>query len=272
MSLRATTRALPTMMRVGFASVIAYRAEMIVWVISTTMPFINLALWSAVSRSGAVLSESGKSYEQPDFIAYFLATFVVRQLTGSWASWEMNFDIRSGKLAMRLLRPIHPLWNYAVENLAAIPLRVVVSLPVVAIMAWTVGMGSIPTSLVQWALVLVSFLGGWLITLFVNLAMGSLALHMESSIKVMDVYLSVYFVFSGYIVPVDLFPEGIRAFAQVLPFRYQIGLPTEIFIGRHPFGEALPLLAAQWAWVAVTFGLTWIIWRTGLRRFEAYGG
>ena len=65
-----------------------------------------------------------------DFVAYFLATFIVRQLTGAWVAWEMNFEVRTGTLAMRLLRPIHPMVAYAVENLAAMPLRLVVALPV----------------------------------------------------------------------------------------------------------------------------------------------
>src|SRR2546429_6292019 len=30
----------------------------------------------------------------------------------------------------RLLRPIHPLFGYAIENIAAIPMRVIVSVPV----------------------------------------------------------------------------------------------------------------------------------------------
>ncbi len=272
MSLRATLRAVPTLLRIGFSESIAYRAEMIIWVLSTTMPFINLALWSAVARGGPVVSENGREFSQGDFVAYFLATFIVRQLTGSWASWEMNFEIRSGKLSMRLLRPIHPLWGYAMENIAAIPMRMLVAAPVGVIMVLAVGARSLPHEPLQLLLVGISFLGGWLITLFVNLAIGSLALHMESSLKIMDVWLSVYFVLSGYIVPVELFPAGIRHLTELLPFRYQVGLPTELFVGMHPTAQALPLLAAQWAWVAILFGVTWLTWRTGLRRFAAYGG
>jgi len=128
LSLRNTARAFPTLLRVGFMEAVAYRAEMFVWVLATTMPLVMLALWSTVAREAPI----GR-YGEAQFTAYFLATFIVRQLTGSWVFYDMNFAVRNGTLAMRLLRPVHPLWAYAAEALAAMPLRLLVSLPVATV-------------------------------------------------------------------------------------------------------------------------------------------
>src|SRR6185312_13112060 len=98
MSVRATVRAFPTLLRIGFADAVAYRAEMIVWILATTMPLVMLALWSAVAQNQPI----GR-YGQPQFVAYFLCTFIVRQMASSWAFYEMNFEVRNGTLAMRLL-------------------------------------------------------------------------------------------------------------------------------------------------------------------------
>ena len=92
MSLRSTLRALPTLLRVGFAEAVAYRAEFLVWMLTTTMPLVMLALWTAVARDGAGRRASASR----SFVAYYLATFVVRQLTGAWAAWQMNLEIRAG--------------------------------------------------------------------------------------------------------------------------------------------------------------------------------
>ena len=43
-SIRTTARALPTLFRIGFAEAVAYRAEFFVWILSTTMPLIMLAI------------------------------------------------------------------------------------------------------------------------------------------------------------------------------------------------------------------------------------
>lgn len=273
MSLRNTVRSLPALMRVGFAEAVAYRAELFVWVLATTMPLIMLALWTAVARDAPVTG-GGRNYGQAELTAYFLSTFIVRQLTGSWVAWEISMDVRQGALSMRLLKPVHPLFAYAVGNLAALPMRLVVAIPIAIAMLAAVGHRQLTSDPVLWVLFAFSLLGGWLVTLSINLAIGSLALFLESSAKVMDVYLAAFFVMSGYIVPIALFPAGVRAAADVLPFRYQIGLPVELMTRAYEGQRevALGMLGRQWLYVVALMLVTALVWRRGLRRFEAYGG
>jgi ABC-2 type transport system permease protein len=260
-------RALPALLRVGFLDALAYRAEMLVWVLATTMPLIMLALWVAVAQGEPI-----GGYDEARFIAYFLATFIVRQLTGSWASWQMNMDIRDGTLAMRLLRPVHPLVGYAIENIAALPMRSLVSLPMACILLATVGASHLAHGAAMWALWGASMLGAWLITLLANFAIGALAFHIESSVKVMDAWLALFFVFSGYLLPVSLFPPALAGIVDWLPFRFQIGLPVEIMTGAHSFDAAVSLVVRQWAWAAVFYGIAIVGWNRGVARFAAYGG
>jgi ABC-2 type transport system permease protein len=266
-NLRTTIRALPTLLKVNVLEAIAYRAELLVWVLSTTMPLIMLALWSAVAREAPV----GR-FAQTDFVAYFLATFIVRQLTGAWVAWEMNYEVRQGTLAMRLLRPVHPFVAYATENLAALPLRLIVALPVAAIGLALVGSGKVTQDPLLWAVWCAAMLGGWLITFLANLALGCLALYIDSSEKFMGIWLALFFVFSGYLVPIELFPPTVKILSDWLPFEYQIGFPVQLMTSALGRWEALELLARQWGWVAALFGMTVLLWRGGLRRFAAYGG
>ena len=267
-----TLRALPTIMRVGVSEAVAYRAEMFVWVLATTMPFIMLALWSAVAAVAPVVSNSGRTYSAGLFTAYFLAVFIVRQLISSWASWEINWEVRQGTLAMRLLRPIHPVVSYAAGNLAALPMRSLVTVPVVIIIFLAGVQGAFPTDPKVWALWGVAMIGGWMITFFANIAIGSLSLYMDSSIKVMDLWLAGFFVFSGYLYPLDMFPSFIRVASEWLPFRYQIGVPVELMTGAHGFDEALLLVTRQWMWAAGLGVGAVLLWNNGVKRFQAYGG
>lgn len=267
MSVRSTVRALPTLFRVGFAEMVAYRAEMLVWVLATTMPLIMLALWSTVAKDAPV----GR-FNQQDFVAYFLATFVVRQLTGAWVAWQLSFEVRTGTLAMRLLRPLNPMVSYAVENLAAIPLRLIVALPVAILALVLTGVQRLPKEASLWIIFALSLVGAWLITFLANAAIGTLALWTGSSIKVMDVWLALYMVLSGYLVPVELFPPRLRTVVEVLPFRFQIGFPVELLTGGLGLGHALRLLAGQWLWVGLFLLGVRALWVRGLQRFAAYGG
>jgi ABC-2 type transport system permease protein len=267
MTVRASARAIPTMLRVGFAEAVAYRAEMIVWILSTTMPLVMLALWSAVARDAPI----GR-FGQERFVAYFLAMFIVRQLTGSWMSWLINLEVRQGTLALRLLRPVHPLLSYAMTSLAELPVRSLLAVPLATVAIVVFARGELSRDPLVWAIWALSIAGGWLITLMVNFAIGILALFLESSTKVMDVWLALFFVFSGYMVPVELFPPALRTAIDWMPFRYQLGLPVELMTGLHGRAEALVLLGRQWAMAAALLGVVTLLWRAGLRRFAAYGG
>jgi ABC-2 type transport system permease protein len=153
-------------------------------------------------------------------------------------------------------------------------MRVIVSVPIAVILLMTQGAGAISHSPISWMIVCVALLGAWLLTLLANLIIGALSLFIESSMKVMDVYLAAYFVLSGYLVPVELFPPFVRTLADWLPFRFQIGFPVELITGAYDAspGVAFGLLAREWMLVAALLMLALLVWSRGVRRFSAYGG
>ncbi len=265
--LRRSLRAYPTLLRVGLAEAVAYRAEMIVWMLATTMPLVSLALWSSVAESGPV-----GPFTQRGFVSYFLATLVVRQLTGSWLVWILNQEIRSGTLGSRLLKPIHPLLVYSAENLAAIPLRSLLTLPIAVIAVLAFEPGALPTSPTTWLLWLLSLFGAWLINFFIMALIGSVAFFLESSTAIFDLWMAAFMILSGYLIPLDLFPPAVRALTHALPFRYTLGVPVEIITGTLRGTAMLDALCVQWAYVLGISTAALLVWRAGIKRFSAYGG
>lgn len=260
-------RLLPALARVGLAEAVAYRAELLVWVLATTMPFIMMALWSTVAKEHPI-----GGFTEEGMIQYFLVTFVVRQLTGSWAAWQINLDIKNGTLALRLLRPVHPLVAYAVEQFVSIPLRALVSLPVVAALFFYCGTAFLPKDLSSWVLACLSIVGGFSITLLVNFIIGSVAFFTESSNRILDIWLAGFLLLSGYYIPTSLFPSVVRSVSDWLPFRYQLGFSVELLLGRIGPHEALLLLGRQWLMVLLLWGLCLLAYRRGIARFSAFGG
>src|SRR5258708_3822031 len=192
-------------------------------------------------------------------------------MTGAWVVWELTMEIRQGTFALRLLRPMNPLWQMSAENLAAIPMRGVVALPVIGILLWF-ARGQLSHDPVHWVLLVPALLGAWLLYFLVQAIIGTLALRFESASSLFEAWLGFSNILSGYLIPLDLFPRGVRALSLALPFRFQLSYPIELMLGRWSRGEALELLAAQWAYVAVFFVLTRVAWRSGLRHYAAYGG
>lgn len=266
-ALPRSLRAIPTLFRVGFAGAVAYRSEFLVWILATNMPLVMLALWVQVARE-APLGRFGEK----EFVAYFITTLIVRLLTGSWVVWELNMEVRQGTLGMRLLRPLHPFIAYATDNLAALPIRILLSLPIAGVALFFTGADSIHATWAHWLIAPLAIFGAWAITFCAMLAIGALALLWESALAVFDGWMGAYFVLSGYLMPLELFPPWLRAATWWMPFRYCLAFPVETVTGMVPVKLALEELAVQWAWVAVLLGLALLIWRRGLARYAVYGG
>ncbi len=264
---RRVVRAFPGMFRVGLAAAFAYRSEFLIWVLTTNMPLVMLALWSAVARDAPV----GRFGER-DFAAYFLAALIVRLLTSSWVVWEMNWEIRQGTLSTRLLRPIHPFLSYAIDNLAALPMRMVVALPIAVVALAVVGGGHLARDPVAWLALGPAIAGAWAANFAVMALIGTLGVFIDSSLAVFDAWLALYVVFSGYIVPLELLPAGVHHVARWLPYRYLLSFPVEIVTGQLSRRDLLVALGVQWLYVGLALLLALRLWRAAVARFAAFGG
>lgn len=264
--IRRWIRAYPTLLRIGLSEAIAYRAEFVVWMLTTTLPLVMLALWTAVARDAPF----GR-FDQADFVAYYLAALIVRTLTGSWVVWEMNHEIRTGALSMRLLKPVHPFVAYSAEHLAAIPLRGLLALPIAAIMLAATDGGRLVGDPLLVAALPLAIAGAWCITFLSMIVIGTLGLFVERSLAIFEVWLGLHAVMSGYLVPLELLPGWLQRASEWLPFRYMLGFPVELLIGHLDRAHAARALAIQWAFVAGLALLAARVWKAGVRRFEAYG-
>jgi ABC-2 type transport system permease protein len=259
-------RALPDLARVSIAGVIAYRAEMIIWILSTLMPLVMASLWTAAAASAPIAN-----FSKEGFARYFAVTLVVRQLTSVWLVWELNYEIRQGKLSNKLLKPVHPLLQHAIDMLAAMPFRVIVLLPVLAILfLWWPALWRTP-SLDEAALFGLSVALAWAINFGVQALFATFSFWIDKSDALFGVWFGLWSLCSGYLAPLDVFPAWARDVLRVLPFRGMLGLPVEIWGGFTSTRDAWPEVAVQAAWVVLLWGLVGVTWRRGIVRYGAYG-
>jgi ABC-2 type transport system permease protein len=265
--IRRAIRAYPTLLRIGLSEVVAYRAEFLVWILTTNMPLVMLAIWHAVAADGPV----GR-FDQEQFTAYYLGVQAVRLLTSTWVVWQMSMEIRDGTLSAKLLRPMHPLFAYSAEHLAAVPLRALVISPIIAVLIYTAGDRLALRNPTMLAIFLGSLVGAWLLIFFTMVLLAALAFYIESALGLFELWLGLHAILSGYLIPTEVLPSWIRAATRVLPFRYMLGFPVETLIGLENASTALRELGVQWGYVALFCALGLLAWRQGVRRFAAYGG
>jgi ABC-2 type transport system permease protein len=266
-SLSRTVRAVPTLLRVGVAETVAYRAEFLVWILTTTQPLVMLGLWTSVGREGPF-----QGYTEAGFVAYYLSVLIVRNLTGSWVGWQLSEEIRTGAMSMRLLRPIHPFIAFATSHLAAIPFRTIIALPVAVILLISSGGSTLATDPVQLALIVPSIAMAWLITFAILFGIGSLGFFFTKTIAIADVYFTLFSLLSGYLLPLSLLPGWIATWASYTPFPSLLSTPVLLMTKSLPGAELARLLAVQAGWAVGLVALALVVWRAGVRRYEEVGG
>ena len=250
------------------ASFLQYRAAIFIWIIGHVLePLIYLVVWSVVSRS----SEGGiGGFGAGDFAAYFIVMMLVNHVTYTWIIYEFEYRIRHGSLSFSLLRPLHPIHTDIVDNVSS----KLITLPVMLLAAAILAIVFRPTfHLAPWAVAafvpalflafIVRFLIEW------TLALAAFWTTRVSAVN-QGYYVAALFL-SGQVAPLALLPYPVQVAAAVLPFRWTIGFPVELLLGRLTPIQALTGLAAQAAWVGLGLVLLRTVWRAGVRTYSAVG-
>jgi ABC-2 type transport system permease protein len=252
----------------NFQQAAQYRVQSVLWLLFAVIrPVVFLAAWSAAANSqGGSIGD----FSVGDFAAYYVCLSLVSQLTMSWNAYDFELEVRQGKLAPKLLRPLHPLHYAVVENLVFKATTLPVLIPALVLIAWTFHatfttqpwqvLVFVPSVFLAAAL---QFVFGWV--------MAALAFWTTRIHAVMHLYDRVNFLFAGQVAPLSLLPGPLAALAYVLPFGYMLWAPTEILRGGATLEQATLFLVGQIVWLCVGWVAFLLIWRMGLRQFSAVG-
>jgi len=251
-----------------FASMVQYRASLIIWTVSAVLePLVYIIVWSTVSN-GSGGSVGG--YTARGFAAYYIALMIVNQATYTWIMYEYEYRVRQGYLSFALLRPVHPIHSDIADNLSS----KLITLPLVLGVAAVLALFFHPAAGLQfWAAL--AFIPALVLAFFVRfLIEWTLALAAFWTTRVgaiNQVYFVLMLFLSGQIAPLTLFPSWLQAAAFVLPFRWMLGFPVELLLGRLSPRQALEGLGMQAVWLGLSLLLIRFVWRRGVRVYAAVG-
>ncbi len=263
---RRSLRAVPDLLRVGFASMVAYRAELAIWVLTASMPLIMLALWNAVAAGEPVAG-----YDQAALARYFAITLLVRQLSAAWLVWILSYEIRMGALSAKLLKPVHPLFHHGVTMASALPFRAVVLLPLLGlVVAWR-------PELLYWpgfAAIGLGVIGigiAFVMNFCFQALFGMLGFWIDKTDAAFGAFFSLSMLLSGYIAPLAVYPEWAQALIRISPFRGMLGLPVELLAGEIGVLQGVIELGIQGCWLVLLLAAVRRTWQVGVRRYGAFG-
>lgn len=245
-----------------------YRAVAVVWILTDTIPTLVMPLiWFASFHGRSEIA----GYNPGELSAYYLVLLAIGNFVTCHTMWEIAADIKEGKFAAFLLRPVSYMGYHYLGYLAWRIMRLTLFVPVFCVAAYLFR-GSLDLSHIQPGgyFFLALFLGH-LCSFFITYPLGLLALYVVETRSLFNFWYIPLVIFNGQVAPLAMFPPYARALAELLPFRYTVAFPTELFLGRLSTAQIHSGLLHQAFWVVFGYGLSVFLWRNGLKRFTGVG-
>lgn len=251
------------MLSVYYAYMVEYRAELLFWVLSGTLPLILMGLWAKAAQGGQF------ALGPTEFIQYFLAVFLVRQFTVVWVIWEFEREVVEGKLSPYLLQPVDPVWrhffSHIAERFARLPFAIVLLGLFLVLYPQAAWLPSLGNGILAALAVTIAFC----LRFLMQYTFALLAFWTERVVALEQFWFLLYIFLSGMTAPLALFPDSVRAVVLWTPFPYLIYFPASLLTNQAD--HIAQGFMAMVLWGLAFLGLNRWLWRRGLRQYSGMG-
>ena len=256
------------MLSVFIQDALMYRAVAVVWILTDTIPALVMPLLWLHSFNGR---SHIAGFDPSQLTAYYLVLLFNTNLIQCHVHWDMAQDIKEGRFSAYLIRPFSYQGMQYLGFLGWRAMRTTLFLPIF------LGAAFFFRAYLRWddyqisGAFFLSVVLGHLVSFFITYALGLLALYFVETRSLFNFWYMPLIIFSGQIAPIEMFPKVIQTVTYMLPFRYTIALPTEIFLGRLSPAQIQQGLLIQGGWIVIAYVLGAVLWRKGLKRFTGVG-
>lgn len=247
--------------------IFAYRLNMIMWRVRQIFVFlIPFFIWKSVLGGGGEIY----GYSFSAIMTYLFGTTILRSLVMGSRTIDLGWMINSGALTIPLMRPINIFSFFFVRDLAdklfnlgfmffELPLIYFIFHPPIFLQ----------TNPLVLLYAVCSTLLAILIYFFINVIFGSLAFWSRDVWAPRFLLMVVMEFSSGAMFPLDMLPNVWQKILHFTPFPYLLYAPLKIYLGTDSI--MFTHLLVSLVWVIILGFLAKLIWRKGIKSYEAEG-
>ncbi len=227
------------------------------------------SLWLVLFRLSGRQEIGG--FNRQSFIIYILVVrFIAVFSPGGACITEMNEEICTGNLTMRMVRPMHYLSWLLARSLPVPLVSGIIGLVLVTVFAIIIR-AVVPTGVTA-LLFILSVIAAIITQYALYQGIGILSFWIYEVFPIERFMKLITGVLSGELLPLTIFGGTAQIVLQFLPFASLAFNPSGIYSGLFTDQTALKLVAVQYLWAIALWALVLTLYQKGLRRFEAQGG
>ncbi|MBU4210061.1 ABC-2 family transporter protein [Patescibacteria group bacterium] len=246
-----------------------YRGMLATWFLVELMGLVTVIfVWLAVYRDN--LNVGGYDFKQ--MIFYYVLVPIVGVFTNVYISESLPKKIKDGVISAELIKPYNLKVKILVGNIAWRMVKLFIYMPIFVAMLAVVGY-FFGISL-SFGNAMIGFLVCFLVYFlhaFMDLSISYMAFWMDDVWALSHLKFIVLFMFGGMSFPLDLLPENLWKIFNFLPFKFIYFVPVSVLRGRLSSFEIGFQVVQLLAWIGFFHFLSEILFKLGLKKYEAYG-
>jgi len=253
----------------GFRRTAAYRTAAISGAITNTFfgflrAYVFIALYQNRSDAGG--------YSLENALAFAFITQGLAALIALWSWWDISETIQTGNVVTDLSRP----YDYQFAWLAQDYGRAVYQFGMRTVPPTVVGMlafgFALPTDPLRWLLLFPSLLLAIAVSFGWRFCLNLTSFWIIDHRGVAGIGLLTGFLLSGFVVPLAMWPDGLRTVVALLPFAAMVAIPVDVLLGKLEGADLVAALGVQAFWAIAMLGAGRLMLGAALRKLVIQGG
>jgi len=255
--------------RCGFRRTAIYRTAAISGAITNTFfgflrAYMFIALYQTRGQVGG--------YTLEDALAFTFITQGIAALMALWGPWPIAETVQTGEVATDLSRP----YDYQLAWLAQVYGRAGFQFFARSAPPFIVGMIAfgitLPTDPLIWLATLPSVILAIAVSFGWRFCLNLLTFWIVDHRGLAGISMLMTTFLSGFLVPIAMWPDGIRQVVWLLPFASMVAIPIDVFLGKLRGADLLAALTLQAVWAVAMLAIGRLVLASALRKLVVHGG
>ena len=265
-----------SILRINWIHALEYRANALIGLFAILSGlFIEYQIWTLIFESNATgtiaMSGAANPFNFEQLIVFIFLSIIVGQLKSSWVtSSQMILEIRQGLINKYLIRPVSYFWYHFMMFVGTNSLYVIVYTLLLVLFVYI-----FPGMIFQTFYSILGFVVSLLLSIYLSYCiyfiMVCFAFWFGEVRSIVVAYNVGMLMISGQYIPIRLFPEKVLAIIKWTPIPYLVDLPVSIATGIIPPNQWGPNIGISFAWCLILTTISFVIYKIGIKGYEAYG-
>jgi ABC-2 type transport system permease protein len=228
--------------------------------------YIFVQLWSVTFKGVGTGSIAGYSFEQ---IIWYLIFAEALIMATPRLTEKIEDEVKKGDIGYQLTRPMSYLLFHYFSYLGEALVRMGVNLVVGGMLG--LSLFGLPHFGWGWLGFVLVVLGALTINYLMSMMLALCAFWVEETRGLEFVYQKLLFTIGGMMLPLEVFPDKMRAICEWLPFQTVVYFPAKMAV-RFDWGQLGQMILIEIAWGVVLALVLTAIYRKGVRKLNVNGG